>query len=192
MGAIIKWVLGIILIFGSIALFGSLWGDAGGCIGLILSIIIIYVISENNNRNSIYKPVQEISNEYFPGQVISTHVAGVTFNNRQSMLNNLNVGDHLRVYRDYENKFDENAIGVFLRSNYEIVGYIPRELAAKIAKFFDRFDYSPAYIVSVNAKVIEKKINRDEIIGIRITFNIPTQNDSDSSRIEADLRDRYF
>lgn len=192
MGAIIKWVFGIILIFGSIVLFGSLWGDAGACIGLIISIIIIYVISEYENGNSIDKTTKEISNEYFPGQEISTHVAGVSFNNRQSMVKNLNIGDYLRVYRDYENKFDENAIGVFLHSNDEIVGYIPRELACKIAQFFDKFDYSPAYIVSVNAKVIEKNINRDKIIGIRITFTVPTQYDSDSSRIEADLWDIYY
>lgn len=192
MGAIIKWVFGIILIFGSIVLFGSFWGDAGACIGLIISIIIIYVISEYESSNAIKKPTQEISTEYYPGQEISTHVAGVTFYNRQSMIKNLTIGDYLRVCRDYENKFDENAIGVFLHSNYEIVGYIPRELACKIATFFDRFDYSPAYTVSVNAKVIEKKINRDKIYGIRITFTIPTQDDSDSSRIEADLRDIYY
>lgn len=192
MGVIIKWVLGIILIFGSIVLFGSFWGDAGACIGLTVSIIIIYVISEYKGGEAGKKPAQEISNDYYPGQGISTYVAGVTFNDRQSIINGLKIGDYLRICRDYENEYDDNAIGVYLHSNFEIIGYIPRELASKIAKYFDKFDYSPAYIVSVNAKIIEKKTNRDNIIGIKITFTIPTQVDSDSSRIEAEFRDFYW
>lgn len=73
----------------------------------------------------------------------STHVAGTTFNNRQGYIcyiaKNSNKA-YVSVRRDKNNKFDANAIKVIGHVNggkHVELGFIPKELAAKIAPVMD-------------------------------------------------------
>lgn len=73
--------------------------------------------------------------------VITFHVAGVTFENRQGYLRHIercpNV--QLTLYREKNNKFDPNAIKVMVHANNKRfpVGYVPRQLAAELAPLMD-------------------------------------------------------
>lgn len=55
-------------------------------------------------------------------------VVGVSFGNRQAVLNEVNVGDPLRLVPEPDNPFDRNAVRVETTSG-ELVGYVPRDLA---------------------------------------------------------------
>lgn len=65
-----------------------------------------------------------------------TRVVGVTFNNRQEVVNRLKEGEQVRLNREPTNPFDANAILVCTEQNEEI-GYIDRYLAAMIAPKVD-------------------------------------------------------
>lgn len=63
-------------------------------------------------------------------------LAGVTYENRQSIISNLSMSDTIYIERDYFNKYDKNAIGVFTKSG-DSIGWIPKELASSLASQID-------------------------------------------------------
>lgn len=73
----------------------------------------------------------------------STHIAGTTFNNRQGYICYIAKNSdkaYVSVRRDKNNKFDINAIKVIGHVNggkHVELGFIPKELAAKIAPVMD-------------------------------------------------------
>lgn len=66
-----------------------------------------------------------------------TRVAGVTYDNRQSHIMETQVGERIQLVREAHNHFDRNAIKVINAMGHQI-GYIPKELAAKMARNMDR------------------------------------------------------
>ena len=70
-----------------------------------------------------------------------TRLVGVTFDNRQNTIKNINpMMDLLVPAREPENPYDHNAINVFVKKpngNMYSVGYINRHLAAKLAPQID-------------------------------------------------------
>ena len=68
-------------------------------------------------------------------QVLIVRVAGVTFEGRQAKIERLNGSEAVRLVPEPENIYDSNALAVQVSKDGELlhVGYVPRELAAKIA-----------------------------------------------------------
>ena len=67
-------------------------------------------------------------------------VAGVTFEGRQEILATMHAGMPVQIKPEPENKYDHNALAVYVGIGWENVpriGYIPRELAEIIAPFLD-------------------------------------------------------
>jgi len=63
-------------------------------------------------------------------------IVGVTFGNRQVLINNLYVGQKLLLIRDPNNQYDSNAIKVCIDST-KVLGHIPKETAINLAKAMD-------------------------------------------------------
>jgi hypothetical protein len=68
---------------------------------------------------------------------IHTKVAGVTFEGRQEWIQSAFVNQPVMIAPEPTNKYDPNALAVYLASNdpdgAKHVGYIPKEIAAEIA-----------------------------------------------------------
>jgi len=60
----------------------------------------------------------------------NTKIVGSTFCNSQQKISGLKQNDELRVVAEPENKFDPNAVAVYILETK--LGYIPRETASKI------------------------------------------------------------
>lgn len=67
-------------------------------------------------------------------------VAGVTFENRQTLLSNLCVGQQLVLKRMPDNPYDSNAIAVYDTKSLQQIGYIRKYVAANLAPIMDRRD----------------------------------------------------
>ena len=76
---------------------------------------------------------------------ISTRVAGVTFEDRQSIIKKLKYRDKVEFVREPNNSHDPNAIKVMVcpknESEFVHLGYIPAELAATLCKTWDEYIY---------------------------------------------------
>ncbi|RCW60160.1 MULTISPECIES: HIRAN domain-containing protein [Halanaerobium] len=99
----------------------------------------------------------------FNNNIIKTKVVGITFNNRENKIRNLNYNDSIFLKRDYENEYDNNAIKVVSKIG-DILGYLPKELAFKLAPKFDKKQ-------SFEAKIYE--LPKDDN---NITFKIEIYN----------------
>ncbi len=66
-------------------------------------------------------------------------LAGVTFEGRQSLIAGLSTYDEIYMERDYFNRYDRNAIGVYTKSGLSI-GWIPKEIARRLAPKLDDGD----------------------------------------------------
>ena len=78
---------------------------------------------------------QKNPEEYHSGDLICTKAAGVTFHNRQAVLAKLVPGETIQLRREPHNPYDRNAIRVE-RLNGEQIGYLNRNMAARLAPFF--------------------------------------------------------
>lgn len=72
---------------------------------------------------------------------IRFRVAGVTYSNadgssRQAIIDTMTIDTPVQLVPEPTNKFDPNALAVFIPGNKQI-GYVPREFAARIAPFLD-------------------------------------------------------
>ncbi|USK48030.1 HIRAN domain-containing protein [Bacillus sp. CMF12] len=67
---------------------------------------------------------------------IPIRLSGVTYEGRQSVIARISEYDSIYLERDYHNRFDENAIGVFHYTGVSI-GWIPREVARFLAPQMD-------------------------------------------------------
>lgn len=64
-----------------------------------------------------------------------TKLAGVSFNNRQDFINDLSETTKIELVRDYKNKYDRCAIGVY--NGNVLVGWIPKYISEKLAPEID-------------------------------------------------------
>ena len=69
-------------------------------------------------------------------QTFETKVAGVTFEGRQAVVASLQYGEAVVLKREPDNRYDANAIRVERQDGAQI-GYIPKELAVRIAPAMD-------------------------------------------------------
>lgn len=90
----------------------------------VLSPLIRSIISPTSFNN-----VAPLENEIIKA-------VGVTFENRQTLLKKLKIGEILTLKRDYANEFGSNAITLHNLSN-EKLGYVPKEKSCYLAPFLD-------------------------------------------------------
>lgn len=72
-------------------------------------------------------------------RTLNIRVAGVTYENRQSIIAGLLLTDPARIVPEPENPYDPNALAVHVAHEGKVshVGYIPRDMAAQIAPVID-------------------------------------------------------
>lgn len=68
-------------------------------------------------------------------RVLNVKVAGVTYENRQSIIAALRGNEPVRVVPEPDNKYDPNALAIHIATSDGVqhCGYVPRYLAADIA-----------------------------------------------------------
>ena len=125
-----------------------------------------------------------------PGDKIVTYIAGVTFNNHQTLIRDLNENSDIYLIREPQNVYDPNAIRVVVRTNDEFsfeeimklskdcidencianIGYIPKDLASKIASIFNIYSFYNAheYVEMTNKQFLEK----ENIYSLTISFRL--------------------
>lgn len=72
-------------------------------------------------------------------RVLNTKVSGVTFEGRQALIARISPNDPCRIVPEPENPYDSNALAVHVAHGGEIwhIGFIPREMAARIAPYLE-------------------------------------------------------
>jgi len=103
-------------------------------------------------------------------------LAGVSHENRQYIISNLSIHDAINLKRDYYNKFDKNAIGVFNNSG-ESIGWIPRKIASSLAP---RIDDGIEYNASIN----EVMGGNGLLYGVQISIRQQVNEVEQESRME--------
>ena len=93
-------------------------------------------------------------------------VAGVSWENRQELISNLEVGSDVFLVRDPENKYDKNAIAVKTADNIQI-GWIPKVFAAILAP---EIDAGIQWLAQVEKVIGEEQQLKGVIIKL-FTFN---------------------
>lgn len=91
---------------------------------------------------------------------IFSKIAGVSFNGRQRLVRNLSIGIPLRLVREQNNQYDENAIKITTIGGIQL-GYIRAGLAAKLAPLMDEGN-------KFNCKVLEITGGEDKNFGCNI------------------------
>ncbi|MYA80721.1 MAG: hypothetical protein F4X39_09390 [Acidobacteriia bacterium] len=92
----------------------------------------------------------------------TTNVAGVTF--RQEVIEQCEPGDDIALVREPKNQRDENAIRV--ESEYGHLGYIPADIAPKMARRLDRGDSFHVFVKNVTGGT-EDKPNLGIVLHVR-------------------------
>lgn len=184
------WIFWLVVVFGSYYILNATAKDA--CVQVLPFTFGVYLLwtrfmweGPNKIRTSSIKnqfsqttmSSHNLPDMFQPGKTVTCYVAGVSFENRQEVIGSINVGDRVYLIRDEENKFDTNAIGVFISGsedrNFKSIGFLPKEIAAKIFKYFDLYT-SDEFICK--GKVVELTHTTNQLIGVKITFNIPSED----------------
>jgi len=119
------------------------------------------------------KPKYEINDDLSQrtgSEPIVTKVVGVTYENRQDIIRRMNVGEDLKLVAEHDNIYDKNAIKV-LRSNGDQIGYLNKDLAARIKLHFSSVQ---AFLHAEVLDIIGNSF-KDQNLGIVIKFYSPAQ-----------------
>ncbi|PEQ95188.1 hypothetical protein CN481_04840 [Bacillus sp. AFS006103] len=99
---------------------------------------------------------------------LKIRLAGVTFGNRQDLLADTHSSQSIYLKRDYFNKYDRNATGVY-NSGDEHLGWIPKEYAVQIAALIDAGE-------NYSAKILRKLGGNGLHYGLEIQVIIDEQD----------------
>ena len=111
-----------------------------------------------------------------------TKAAGVTFENRQAIVEQLVAGQPLELVRERDNVHDENAIAVM--ADGEQIGYLKRNIARHLAPNFDQGISYEAMVVQVTGSA-EK--NWGVNIFIRRTDSVIAEEEEQLSQVRGEL-----
>jgi hypothetical protein len=104
-------------------------------------------------------------------------VAGVSYDNRQSILAQLTGKEPCRVVPEPTNPHDPNALAVHVALNGKVehCGYVPRALAAEVAPHLE----GEAVMVRIQAITggFEKRDGSIASLGLQIEIDIPIEED---------------
>ena len=129
----------------------------------------LFFYSEEYLKDDPYKHLAE-KNEFY------TKIVGVTFENRQSLLADLQEGQELALKREKNNEYDPNAVAVYAQENH--LGYLKREIARRIAPNIDEGIIYQAMVTQITG------LNKDNL-GVNIfIFRRQNTNFSDEQLCE--------
>lgn len=121
----------------------------------------------------------------------NTEIAGITFKLSFDQIKALpsliqDYHTEVAVARDYHNHYDKNAISVFLeiaeKDNPKNVfkhlqlGYVPKEIAADIAKNNEKIDALTRYNLKLSQGVIDNSLKGNSKDWVRIGNKLPKDN----------------
>jgi len=102
-------------------------------------------------------------------------IVGVSFNDRQDLLQNIEQNTPICIEREPDNPYDPNAIAVKLLTG-EQVGYIPKTLALKLANITD--------YINIKISNVFKNLADGALGGLRVKFTHKNMNDTIINRLE--------
>jgi single-stranded-DNA-specific exonuclease len=108
------------------------------------------------------------------GKLLITKVAGVSFEGRQAIIDKMTGREPIRLIPEPTNQFDKNAIGVWTvlaDGTKAQIGFVPRDLAAKIAPLIDG-EQVMARLVALTGG-FETWEGETAALGLRIEIEIP-------------------
>jgi len=98
-------------------------------------------------------------------------VAGVTYENRQDTIKDLNeVVDELELVREPSNQYDENAIKIMIKESNIDIGYVPRNVAKALAPIMDSGEYE------IQVTDCLKKQGKHTSIGAELLLRVKPKN----------------
>lgn len=120
-------------------------------------------VAANNSINKLEQIIQDSRNQNskdsgssFGGkELFCTKIAGTTFDGRQGIISDLknrgmlNYGQSLLLQREYNNKYDSNAVQVLHSQSRQVLGYIPKDTVSRIAEKMDKGASFIAYVETV-------------------------------------------
>ena len=107
--------------------------------------------------NPFLNPIRPL-NEVLP---VQTEVVGVFYENRRIAARSVMEGDKVELQRDYENPVDPNA--VMVRHNSGQIGFLPRDIAQRLAPEIDAGN-------PLNAFVVKKELQDKPTITVEISL----------------------
>lgn len=133
----------VVLLIILAVVFGVLY-NISPVLGIIASVALIafivylaVVLIKSKKHGMTNNASNQVSSIGDPNiKKIFTNVAGVTYEDRQSILPTLYSGMPLELVREPNNFFDKNAIALYC--NGKMIGYIKRDLAMGLAFLIDR------------------------------------------------------
>ena len=99
--------------------------------------------------------IKPLSNEIL---LFDSYVAGTSYIEDETILEEIKEGDKLTLKREPDNRFDDNAILVFDEKNRKL-GYIPEKDNIVFARLMDAGKYLTAKVNSCESKGFFKQIN---------------------------------
>ena len=111
-------------------------------------------------------------------------IAGVTFNNRQSVCKKLNVGNKLSLVKEPNNPYDEYAVKVFY--NNEECGYIPKDISYAVSNLLESNTSKWEAVVRGIDGVGEKNIGIIIELIEAIKENVTLENNNFQEVVETD------
>ena len=123
-------------------------------------------------------------NQISSGAAIETSLAGVTFENRQVLVESVVEGEPVKLIREPSNIHDLNAIKVVLfedKFGRNDLGYINRDVANQIAPLLDEAN-KPFIEGVISAKYTLK--SDPSITGVKVKFSLPKEQKNDFDIIE--------
>ena len=99
---------------------------------------------------------------------IQTRVVGVSFEGRQAVVAQLDVGEECLLIRDPHNPYDRNAVKI-VRQNGQQFGFLDRDLAAMVAAKLDHYGRPVKAIVTS----LTGGYYVDSNLGVIVQFDLP-------------------
>jgi len=105
---------------------------------------------------------------------IETSIAGVAYEGRAAVARQLQVGEQLLLDRDVGNPHDPNAVAVVRVMDGKQVGFLPRDVAARIAAVVDQVDVSLKVVVTDLIDMDRMDISPAVFVSFELpTFDLP-------------------
>lgn len=120
-------------------------------------------------------------------ETLFVKVAGVTYNNRQKHLAKLRGDEPIRIEPEPENAYDKHALAVKCAVDGAVLhlGYVPRDLAARIAPLID----GESLMVAIDAITggFQMWDGSTANLGLVLRVEVPTADDDHYSQEDASI-----
>lgn len=156
----------------------------------LIPLIIVTELGKPQPKNGVQPRTKDYRTAPSPVQPVplsgkmTTHVAGVTYENRQEAVRKMSPMDTVILFPEKDNPYDPNAMKVLMKDGKTSLGYLPREVAEKVGHNFRRYTIPT---IAVEGRVTKINNPGTDHVGLEITFNIP-----DQASLEIDIKEDQF